>query len=139
MIEKFRYGLMMFAATKRVDWRRLDALSARSWITAWCGERVYRRLWSRLLDLKFYQYADSISAAWLWTRIKRVGTSRRSLMQEELGYIEGGSQTLVDALVEAVERMGGKVALNAPASRIQSMGGRVTGVLAGETLYPPMR
>ena len=46
----------------------------------------------RCSDLKFYELADDISAAWIWTRIKRVGTSRRSLMQEELGYIDGGHQ-----------------------------------------------
>ena len=45
-------------------------------------------------------------ALWIWARIKRVGRSRRSLLQEELGYIEGGSNTLVEALVSALERLG---------------------------------
>ena len=36
-------------------------------------------MWRPLFDLKFYEFADNISAAWLWTRIKRVGTSRKSL------------------------------------------------------------
>jgi len=135
LAEKVRYGLMMFLSTRRSDWRRLDGLSAKAWITAWCGERVYRQLWSKLLDLKFYEFADRISAAWLWTRIKRVGTSRRSLMQEELGYIDGGSQTLVDALVDAIEALGGTIVLGAPASRVQTEGGKVTGVLVGETFY----
>jgi protoporphyrinogen oxidase len=127
---------MMFLSTRRSDWRRLDNLSARAWITAWCGARVYQKLWAKLLELKFYEFAEHISAAWLWTRIKRVGTSRRSLMQEELGYIEGGSQTLVDALVSAIQSMGGEIVLGAPASRVQSSGGRVAGVLSGETVYP---
>ena len=56
-------------------------------------------LWKRLFELKFYEYADNISAAWIWTRIKRVGISRKSLFQEELGYIEGGSEVLIEALV----------------------------------------
>jgi protoporphyrinogen oxidase len=131
LIDKLRYGLMMFASTKRRDWSKLETVSAKAWITAWCGRRVYDRLWRRLFDLKFFEYADDISAAWIWTRIKRVGTSRRSLMQEELGYIEGGSETLVHALVEAIEGLGGKVVLNAPATRIDSVDGRVTGVQAG--------
>ena len=135
LLEKLRYGLMMFAETKRSDWRKLDGLSARAWITAWCGEGVYRRLWSRLLDLKFYEYADSISAAWLWTRIKRIGTSRRSLMQEELGYVEGGSQTLVDALAAAIKALGGTVILGAPATHIQTEDGKATGVQAAGVLH----
>ena len=43
------------------------------------------------------------SSTLIWTRLKRVGTSRRSLFQEELGYIEGGSETLVTALCTAIE------------------------------------
>ena len=45
----------------------------------------YEVLWRRLFELKFFEYADNISAAWICTRIKRVGTSRKSLLQEELG------------------------------------------------------
>ena len=84
-----------------------------------------------MFDLKFYEYADNISAAWIWTRIKRVGTSRRSMFQEELGYIEGGSDSLVKALVNAIQVRGGRIALSAPATRIETCDGRVTGVTVG--------
>ena len=84
-----------------------------------------------MFDLKFYEYADNISAAWIWTRIKRVGTSRRSMFQEELGYIEGGSEPLVKALVNAIQVRGGRIALSAPATRIEVCDGRVTGVTVG--------
>src|SRR6185312_11504916 len=98
-LEKLRYGLLMFTCTRRDSWPALENISARHWIEGWCGESVYRKLWKPLFDLKFYEYANNISASWIWTRIRRVGRSRRSLMQEELGYIEGGSETLVHALV----------------------------------------
>src|ERR1700683_3995753 len=91
-------------------------VSAKRWIESWCGTKVYDAMWRPLFDLKFYEFADNISAAWLWTRIKRVGTSRESLFQEELGYIDGGSETLVRALVDAIEKKGGGV----------RRGGRVT-------------
>ncbi len=136
LFEKLRYGAMMFAASKRNDWRSLEHVSAKAWITRWCGRAVYDRLWAPLFELKFYEYAENISAAWIWTRIKRVGTSRRSLIQEELGYIEGGSETLVHALVKAIEGMGGAVVLNAPAERIETRDGRVTGVMAGGAHHP---
>ncbi len=119
LIDKLRYGAMMFLSTKRSDWRSLENVSAKDWITSWCGRGVYERLWAPLFELKFYEYADNISAAWIWTRIKRVGTSRRSMMQEELGYIEGGSETLVHALVKAIEESGGAVVLGAPASHVE--------------------
>ena len=95
IIEKLRYGLMMFLSVRRASPGALETLPAKTWIEAWCGERVYGRLWKPLFDLKFYELADNISAAWIWTRIKRVGASRRSLMQEELGYIDGGSKKLL--------------------------------------------
>ena len=135
LIEKIRYGAMMFFSTKRNDWRSLENVSAKDWITGWCGRAVYERLWSPLFRLKFFEYADNISAAWIWTRFKRVGTSRRSLMQEELGYIEGGSETLVDALTRAIAGRGGTLRLNAPVTRVETKDGRVTGVTAGGEFF----
>ena len=135
LIEKLRYGAMMFFSTKRRGWQSLENVSAKDWITRWCGSAVYERLWAPLFRLKFFEYADNISAAWIWTRIKRVGTSRRSLFQEELGYIEGGSETLVHALTRAIETKGGALRLNAPVTRVETEDGRVTGVTAGGEFF----
>jgi protoporphyrinogen oxidase len=135
LIEKLRYGVMMFLSVKRRSPGVLEDTSAKDWILRWCGENVYNRLWKPLFDLKFYELADNISASWIWTRIKRIGSSRRSLMQEELGYIDGGTKTLVDALVAAIKRLGGSIRLATPVTQVLSENGRVTGVSAcGETL-----
>lgn len=131
-ITKFRYGLQMFLATKRTDWRPLENVSAKDWIEGGAGRKAYDVLWRRLFDLKFFEYADNVSAAWIWTRIKRVGTSRRSLMQEELGYIEGGSETLVTALVREIERLGGRIRLGARATEVIATDSAVTGVRVGD-------
>jgi protoporphyrinogen oxidase len=136
LIEKFRYGLMMFVQTKRKDWTALENVSAKSWIEGWCGSTVYSKLWKPLFDLKFFEYADNVSAAWIWTRIKRVGTSRRSMFQEELGYIDGGSQTLINSLTSAIERLGGKIELSRPATEVSSKDGKVVGVVAGGKEFP---
>ncbi len=134
LIEKVRYGLMMFASVRRRGPGSLESLSASQWIEAWCGSRVYAKLWRSLFDLKFYEYADDISAAWIWTRIKRVGASRRSLMQEELGYIEGGTETLVGALVQAIKAKHGEIRLGSRVDAVTIAEGRVTGVTsAGRT------
>jgi protoporphyrinogen oxidase len=131
-LAKLRYGAMMFCAARRRDAGTLEDVSAKDWITRWCGRATYERLWEPLFRLKFFEYADDISAAWIWTRIKRVGTSRRSLMQEELGYIEGGSDTLVQALVRAIAARGGTLRLAAPARRVETADGRVTAVAVGD-------
>lgn len=127
-IQKLRYGLMMFMATRRKSAGALEHVSAKRWIESWCGTKVYDAMWRPLFDLKFYEFADNISAAWLWTRIKRVGTSRKSLFQEELGYIDGGSETLVLALVKAIEKGGGTVRLDTPVSEVLIENGAVKGV-----------
>jgi protoporphyrinogen oxidase len=127
-IEKLRYGLLMFVSTKRNSWPVLEHTSAKDWIERWCGASVYRKLWAPLFNLKFYQYADNISASWIWTRIRRVGRSRKSLLQEEMGYIEGGSQTLVDALTRRIIAEGATVRFSLPATRIEVADGRVIAV-----------
>jgi protoporphyrinogen oxidase len=129
LLSRLRYGLFAFLSVRRNRWDAIETESARSWITRWCGSEVYDRLWKPLFALKFYQYADNVSAAWIWTRIRRIGRSRRSLMQEELGYIEGGSQTLVDALCSAIAKRGGQIFTSCAAQKVLVAEGRVTGVL----------
>jgi protoporphyrinogen oxidase len=128
-IAKLRYGLHMFTSTRRSDWSKLEGQSARDWFIKWNGEHAYNVLWRRLFELKFYEYADDISAAWIWTRIKRIGTSRASLRQEQLGCIDGGSQTLIDSLVKAVTALGAAIKLGARVSEIASAAGRVSGLV----------
>ncbi|WP_262296296.1 NAD(P)/FAD-dependent oxidoreductase [Microvirga sesbaniae] len=135
LAEKFRYGLLMFISTRRNSWDALENVSAKTWIERWCGPSVYRKLWKPLFDLKFYEYADNVSASWIWTRIRRIGRSRRSLMQEELGYIEGGSETLVHALTQAITRLGGVIRLNEPATLILATDERVSGVETAQRRY----
>ncbi len=136
LISKLRYGTLMFLSTRRERWDALEHKSAKDWITEWCGTKVYDVLWRRLFDLKFYEYADNISAAWIWTRIKRVGRSRRSLLQEELGHIDGGSETLVKALVKAIEREGAAIKLGAKVEEVLVEHGRAKGVRADGVDHP---
>jgi len=128
LLSRLRYGLFAFLSVRRERWDAIETERARTWITRWCGCEVYERLWKPLFDLKFYQYADNISAAWIWTRIKRIGRSRQSMMQEELGYIDGGSQTLVDTLCAAIQERGGKVTTGCAVKTVLVEDGRVIGV-----------
>jgi protoporphyrinogen oxidase len=128
LISKLRYGLLAFVSVRRNKWDAIETESAKDWIIRWCGEDGYQQFWKPLFDFKFYEYADNISAAWIWTRIHRIGRSRKSMMQEELGYIEGGSKTLVDTLIHAIESRGGSVRLSSPVLSVTTKNNRVTGV-----------
>src|ERR1700678_2501253 len=128
LIGKLRYGLFAFVCVRGGAWPAIESESAKHWIMRWCGSEVYERFWKILLHYKFYEYADNISATWIWTRIRRIGRSRRNMFQEELGYIEGGLLTLIDALVKGIEAHGGRVQLGHAAQRVTVVDGRVTGV-----------
>ncbi|MGO4441181.1 NAD(P)/FAD-dependent oxidoreductase [Rhizobium sp. RAF56] len=136
LIAKIRTGLQMFLTTKTSNFASIEHKTARQWLEDGSGNDVYNTLWKRLMDLKFYELADDISASWIATRVRRIGNSRRSIFQEELGYIEGGSQTLVDALVTAYMAKGGRLRLSMPAEKVETENGKVTGVAAGGHFFP---
>ncbi len=128
LIEKIRAGLFLFLATKRSQWRDLDPLEATSWMKRWMGERTYDVLWRKLFDFKFYEYAEQLSAAWIWARIRRLGRSRYNLFQEKLGYVDGGSQVLMEAMAQFIRDRGGIIHLQTPVQKVAIEQGRVLGV-----------
>jgi protoporphyrinogen oxidase len=125
---KIRYGLHAFLATKRTNWKPLDGVEATGWIKRWVGAEAYEVLWRRLFDYKFYDYATHLSAAWIWSRIRRIGRSRYNLFREKLGYLEGGSDTLLTAMRDHIERHGGNICLKSPVGRVVIEGNTVRGV-----------
>lgn len=131
LMEKIRTGLQMFLTTKSKNFDRIEHLTSRKWIEGGSGVSVYNKLWKRLQELKFYEYADEVAASWIATRIKRIGNSRKSIFQEQLGYIDGGSETLVEAIAADIRRKGGRIHLGTPAEQVVVQDGRATAVRAG--------
>jgi protoporphyrinogen oxidase len=134
IVEKFRVGLFVFLATKRNDWRALDKLEATAWMKRWMGKKTYDVLWRKLFDFKFYDYAEQLSAAWIWARIRRIGRSRYSLFKEKLGYLDGGSKTLMEAMAAYISINGGQINLQTPVQKVVIENGRVCGLQIGDVL-----
>lgn len=129
---KLRYGLMALRAKSVRDWSRYEDFSAVAWLKRWLGEAGYDLFWRSLFELKFQERSEQLSAAWLGTRIKRVALSRRSLMQETLGYLEGGSTVLLDAMAHEIEAAGGRIHLRSGVEQVLDDGdGRATGLRVG--------
>ncbi|MEZ5501327.1 MAG: NAD(P)/FAD-dependent oxidoreductase [Halioglobus sp.] len=128
LVSKFRYGLLAFTSTKRSDWRKLDGIDAVTWLQRWVGQQAYDVLWRPLFELKFHQYTPNLSAAWIWSRLKRVGTSRKNLLQEEMGYLEGGSDTFLNAIAANIIAMGGRIFLSEAVDEVVISDGRLQGV-----------
>jgi protoporphyrinogen oxidase len=135
LVAKFRYGLHAFLCTKRNNWKPLDHVEATGWIKRWAGKEAYEVLWRRLFDYKFYDYTDNLSAAWILSRIRRIGRSRYSLFREKLGYLEGGSETLLQAMRADIEAYGGELRLKSAISKVVIEAGIVRGVeVAGQMI-----
>ena len=128
LVAKIRYGLHAYLATKREDWRPLDRLSAIDWIRSRVGKEAYEVLWSKLFEFKFYDYSNNISAAWIWSRIRRIGRSRYNLFREKLGYLEGGSSTLLNAMATEIHNKGGKIRLGMPVQKVVIEHGQIRGL-----------
>ncbi len=118
LMQKLRYGLHLMHAKRIVDWRPYDAISSTEWVKRWIGAPAYEVMWRSLFHFKFYELEDSLSAAWLGTRIKRVALSRSSIFKERLGYLEGGSELLIETLAERLAGLGGSVELCAPVEQV---------------------
>jgi protoporphyrinogen oxidase len=136
LISKFRYALHAMYAKSIKDWTKLDKVSATKWIRRWIGPRAYNVLWKSLFDLKFYEYTEDLSAAWIGTRIKRVALSRKNLFQETMGYLDGGSATLLARMEAFIRERGGRIHLGAGIDRILTDGDKVLGVRVGEHEQP---
>jgi protoporphyrinogen oxidase len=130
LFSKIRYGLHVFLATRRKNWKSLDQLESTVWLKRWVGKEAYKVLWEKLFELKFYNYAKSTSAAWTWSRIRRIGRSRYSIFREKLGYLEGGSDTLLQAMREYIEKKGGEFYLACPVEKIMIENGETKGILS---------
>jgi protoporphyrinogen oxidase len=137
MAARVRYGLHVLSARRRTDWKPLEDVPAKEWLLEGEGEEPYRVIWEPLLRSKFGEETERISAAWIWSRIRRLGSSRRGFFQEWLGFVAGGgSQVIVDALTRAVRSQKGDVRCATPVDQIYLDEGRVVGVRAAGKDYP---
>ena len=135
-ISKLRYALHVMYTKSIKDWTALDRENATAWIRRWIGDKAYDVMWKDSFRLKFFEYADNLSASWIGTRIKRIALSRRNLFNESLGYIEGGSATLLDVMARDIRDRGGRILLGGGADEVVVEDGRVTGVASREGFQP---
>jgi protoporphyrinogen oxidase len=127
LLTRLRYLLHAARCLTIRDWKHLDGITATRWLKTWLGQKGFEVLWANLFAYKFYHFSDSLSAAWIWSRIRRIGQSRRRL-KETLGYLEGGSQRWIDALESRILELGGEIRLSNPVTAIHSSSTSSSGV-----------
>lgn len=116
---KFGFQVMKIKSSNWDDWKAIEDVPADQWLQGTFGPNVYGALHEPLIRLKFGAYRQKLSAAWMWARIHRLGKSRTRIRQrEKVGYVEGGSQVIMDALGEEIRKRGGKIQLNASVDKL---------------------
>jgi protoporphyrinogen oxidase len=137
LLTRIRYLLHAARCLSLRRWQHLDGIRATDWLQRWLGPQGYALLWQKLFAYKFYEHSDTLSAAWIWSRIRRLGQSRRWL-KETLGYMEGGSQRWIDALEQRLRELGCDIQLASPVQAIRSLGpgeGAVVRTPSGERQF----
>jgi protoporphyrinogen oxidase len=129
---RLRYGLHVFEAKRQNDWAALEHVRAKDWLIDGAGEEAYRIIWQPLLEQKFGELTDEIAAAWIWSRIHRLASSRKRMFQEWLGVLDSGTDVLVRALSAAVADAGARVLCDTPVTQLHIDGGRAVGVRAND-------
>lgn len=100
---KIRAGLATAYFKLTGNWQKLEKKLAWPWLKILYGDEVFSRLWQPLLEAKFGPEAKKISLAWFWARIKK--------RSAQLGYLEGGTQGLIDKLESEIRKNGGRIVM----------------------------
>ena len=103
------------------DIEAFEEMPVKEFIVEHTTRGIYENFFEPLLDAKFGDRKDEVSAAWLLGRVKFRG-ERDLLRGEILGYFDGGFARLIDALIEAVGRE--NITTGARATDIELSGGR---------------
>ncbi len=97
-------------------WQTLEPFKADTFLRKTMGQKAYETIWEPQLVNKFGSFANDISLAWFWARIKK--------RTPNLAYPEGGFLQFAQALEGEIKKLGGTLHFNSEIVELQS-GGKV--------------
>lgn len=137
LVDKARFGLNVLYSRRFRTWSKLEDLPAKQWLIDQLGARTYSVIWDPLLRVKFDEYHEEISAAWMWHRIHRVATSRKSVFaRERFGYLEGGSDLLIQTLATRAREAGATIRMQSRTEGLWTENGICRGLRVGGENVP---
>jgi len=112
IFDRVRLGLVSLYLQKFAKLQNVEKYSALDWSKKYFGKKVTQTIWEPLLRGKFASDAEKVSMGWLWARIFDRSSSRPNMLaKEELGYLDGSFQLLIDTLIEKLKSNGVKLFL----------------------------
>ncbi len=116
---KVRFGVVTLFLQRFPRREPFEQISAMRWLRRYAGHEVYDRVWGPLLHAKFGRHAESISMAWVWSKMRLRGKSRtHGGNRESLGYLDGGFGVVARRLAERIAARGGTMRAAEPVTRI---------------------
>jgi protoporphyrinogen oxidase len=120
IIDKFRLGVTIFAASKIKNWQRLENIYVSDWLTKWSGKRVFEKIWLPLLKAKLGDNYKNTSAAFIWTTIQRMYAARKSGLKKEMfGYMTGGYEKINKSFEEHLLKLGVTIQCNTKVNAVE--------------------
>lgn len=107
IVDKFRLGLTIIAASKIKNWKRLEKVPVTDWLKKWSGKNTYNKIWLPLLRAKLGNSYSKTSAVFIWATIQRLYGARKSGLKKEMfGYVVGGYKTVIKAFKQTLVNEG---------------------------------
>lgn len=119
LVDKFRLGLTIIAASLIKNWKRMEGIPVEKWLRRWSGRRVFEKIWLPLLKAKLGEHYKQTSASFIWTTIQRMYAARRTGLKKEMfGYVSGGYDKINSAFEKKLRSHGVKIILNTHVNQI---------------------
>jgi len=127
LMDVIRLTWLVLKAKSIKDTIPFDDITAKDWIIDTAGDSVYNNFFLPLLQSKFGDNKERVSAAWLLGRVRI--RSNRGAKGERLGYMRGGFHVIIEKMVETIRKSGGIIRTSS-VSHIEIKDGSVQGVNA---------
>jgi protoporphyrinogen oxidase len=124
LVDRVRLGKSIWEARRIHDWRVLDQISAKEWLTQIGGKNTFDQIWAPLLEAKFdYEY-DDIPATYIWTWLNRMTAIRHGpQLKSTVGHFKQGHEAIIRAMADQVVARGGQIFTDMRVREIELSGG----------------
>jgi protoporphyrinogen oxidase len=121
LLDKLRLGAGIFYTSRLKDWKHLEKIYVKTWLTRVFGRRNYEKIWEPLLRSKLGTASEKISAAFIWATIKRYyGTRESGSKKEMMGCVRGGYFSILNKISEQLFSNGTQIFTDFAVKKIES-------------------
>lgn len=134
LTDKLRFGITSVFLGKIANWTTYENVTSIDWLRKWAGKSTTKSLWAPLLNIKFGKYASKVPLSWMIGRLRQRMNSRKK-GTEELGYLDGSLQVLLDALLKKLQEMGVELVCNQAVGKIELTENKIVKINTNDNEY----